>query len=314
MVGDERPDAVVTDAAPETVSFASDGVAIAGHLRRPPGPGPFPALVLTGPFTGVKEQVTGTYAAALSERGYVTLAFDHRNFGASDGRPRQHEDSAGKLRDLRDATSFLASQGDVDAARLGCVGICLGGGYALRHSAFDARIAAVAVIAGAFNNPGDMRRVMGPEAYHRLLATSAAVAQHEFTTGDVQYIAAVAPDGGEAAMGGDEPWRYYGTGRGARPTWENRVTRLSLRELVTFDAAGAVDFLAPTPLLVVHGRRDAYCPPEAAQRMYERAGGPKQMVLLDASEHIDLYDEPSLVEPAVEATATFFDRGLEGRV
>lgn len=87
----------------EEVRFLSGDIALAGHIRRPnDNRPPYPALMFTGPFTGVKEQVTGTDAAALAIGGYLTLAFDHRDFGASDGVPRQHEDVAGKLADLRD--------------------------------------------------------------------------------------------------------------------------------------------------------------------------------------------------------------------
>ncbi|HEY6424277.1 MAG TPA: dienelactone hydrolase family protein [Pseudonocardiaceae bacterium] len=118
---------------PTPVSFASTGITLARHLRIPEGADPLPALVFTGPFTGVKEQVTGHYAAALAQRGYVTLAFDHRNIDASEGQPRQHEDAAGKLAELTDATSYLATHPAVDPQRIGCVGICLGGGYALQH-------------------------------------------------------------------------------------------------------------------------------------------------------------------------------------
>ena len=76
------------------------------------------AVVLTGPFTGVKDQVVGTYAARLHERGLTTLAFDHRGFGESGGR-RAHEDSQGKLADLRAAVSRLAAHPAVEAARVG---------------------------------------------------------------------------------------------------------------------------------------------------------------------------------------------------
>ena len=93
----------------EDVSFVSDGLRLAGVLRRPEISGTAPGVVLTGPFTGVKEQVVGTYAERLTDRGFATLAFDHRGFGSSEGLPRQHEDSAGKLQDLLDATSFLAA-------------------------------------------------------------------------------------------------------------------------------------------------------------------------------------------------------------
>ena len=70
----------------EEVEINVDGLRLAGHLRIPANArGPLPALVFTGPFTGVKEQVAGQYAQQLAERGFVTLAFDHRNFGASEG-------------------------------------------------------------------------------------------------------------------------------------------------------------------------------------------------------------------------------------
>ena len=130
------------------VSFTSDGIKLAGHLRVPEHPGPHPAVVLTGPLSGVKEQVTGLYAEKIAAAGYVTLSFDHRNFGASGGTARQHEDATGKLHDLRDAVTFLTAQPEVDAAQIGCCGICLGGGYALRFAAFDPRIRAVAASLG----------------------------------------------------------------------------------------------------------------------------------------------------------------------
>jgi uncharacterized protein len=124
------------------VTFTADGFPLVGDLRVA-GPGA-PAVVLTGPFTGVKEQVTGTYARLLGDRGVTTLAFDHRGFGESGGR-RAHEDSQGKLSDLRAAVSLLAADPSVDAARIGAVGVCLGGGYAVRAAAADPRIRAVAV-------------------------------------------------------------------------------------------------------------------------------------------------------------------------
>lgn len=289
----------MTDVA--DVRFVVDGLRIAGQLRVPAvGREPVPALVFTGPFTGVKEQVVGEYARRLSEAGFVTFAFDHRNFGASEGHLRQHEDAAGKLADLRAATSMLAAHEAVDASRIGCVGICLGGGYALRYSAFDPRIRALALVAAAFNDPKVMRRGMGDEAYRATMARFAEVTQRQDLGGPVEYLAAVSDvDGAEAAMPGAEPWEYYGTERSASAGWRNRVTRLSIRELITFDAAIGADFIAPTPTLIVHGRRDDFCPPSDAQHVYDRITGPKELMWLDTTNHIDLYDQPDYVEPAV---------------
>jgi len=294
----------MTRPTPIDVTFTADDITLAGHLRLPTttiGASVLPALVFTGPFTGVKEQVAGLYAAKLAERGFATLTFDHRNFGASGGHRRQHEDANGKLVDLTAATSFLATHPAIDAARIGCVGICMGGGYALKHSAFDPRIKALAVVAAAFNDPKVMRTNIGPDGYRNMMTAFAQVAEREQATRVVDYIKAVTDvDGEDAAMGGAEPFEYYGTTRSAAAGWKNQMTRLSVRELLTFDAAIGADFIGPTPTLIVHGRTDGFCSPQGAQDAYDRIDGTKELLWLDTRNHIDLYDQPDYVEPAVQ--------------
>lgn len=295
------------------LEFTVRGQRVAGILRTPrqQAAARYPGVVLTGPFTGVKEQVVSVYASRLADAGLAALVFDHRNFGASDGEPRQHEDAASKLADLRTATSALAAQPAVDPGRLGCVGVCLGGGYALRHSAFDPRIQAAAFVAAAFNDPRAMRQGMGDEGYRAQLRAFAAVEQRQFATGQTEYLAAVDRDGGDAAMPGREPWDYYGTERSAAPSWQNRVTRLSVRELLTFDAAMGADFLAGTPALFIHGRRDDFCSPDAAYQTYQRAQtADKEFQWLDTSNHIDLYDNPAFVDPAASHLAAWLTARL----
>jgi fermentation-respiration switch protein FrsA (DUF1100 family) len=299
----------------EAVRFRSGALTLSGHLRIPDAAdtgadGPRPAIVFTGPLSGVKEQVTGHYARLLAEAGFVTLAFDHRNFGASEGEPRQHEDAAGKLADLTDALSFLAARPEIDPDRLGACGICLGGGYALRFAAFDPRVKALACVAGGYNDPAAMRRAMGADGYRAQLAHFASVAQRQHQTGQVEYLAAVSDDGTPAVMGGQEPFDYYGTERSASPGWVNRLSVLSIRELITTDLAGGADYISPTPLLIVHGRTDAYCSPDGAAAVYERADEPKDLLWLDTTNHIDLYDQPRYVTPAAERAVAWFERYL----
>ena len=296
--------------APGEVTFPSDGLELAGHLRVPDRSGSLPGLVFTGPLTGVKEQVTGGYAEALAAAGYVTLAFDHRGFGASEGAPRQHEDPAGKLADLRDAVSWLAAHPAVDAERIGCVGICLGGGYALRFAAFDPRVRALVTIAGGYNDPHAMRDGMGAESYRAVLAAQMAMAARQRLTGEVEYMAAVSDDATPALMGGAEPFAYYGTDRSYSPGWANRITATSLYSLMTTDLALGADFISPTPWLLVHGRADDYCSPAGAEATFARAGEPKEAVWLDTTNHIDLYDVPVYVEPALEASRAWLGRWL----
>ncbi len=298
---------------PTAVTIPVDDLELAGHLRLPPDDGgqAVPGLVFTGPFTGVKEQVAGHYANRLAQRGFVTLAFDHRNFGASGGHRRQHEDPAGKLADLSAATSFLAAHEAVDPNRIGCVGICMGGGYALKHSAFDRRIKALALVAAAFNDPKVMRRGIGPDGYQAMMKAFAEVAGREHVTGTIDYIKAVSDvDGEDAAMPGAEPFEYYGTERSAAPGWRNQMTRLSVRELLTTDLAIGADFIGPTPTLIVHGRTDNFCSPEGAQDAYDRIDGPKDILWLDTTNHIDLYDQPPYVDPAIDRTAEWMTEHL----
>jgi uncharacterized protein len=291
----------MTTITAERITFRSEGVELVGDLRLADTGDRRPAVALTGPFTGVKEQVTGTYAELLAMAGLTTLAFDHRGFGESGGR-RQHEDSQGKLADLRAAVSALAAREEVDPARIGLAGICLGGGYAIRAAAADPRVKAVAAIAGGYNSPAQMVRTMGIAAYRAALA--AALERYD------EYLPAVAPGGAEAAMSGDEPHAYYGTPRSRSPHWRNEVTRGSLHSLMTFDALGAASLLAATPLLIIHGRRDAYCSPELARALYEQKPGDKEILWLDTAQHIDLYDHKPHVSQAAETAADFLYRKL----
>lgn len=283
----------------QRVTVSCEGIDLVGDVRVPDAPGPAPALALTGPFTGVKEQVTGRYAERLTSAGFVTLAFDHRGFGESGGR-RGHEDSQGKLADLRAVISELLTRPEVAPGRVGVVGICLGGGYAVRAAATDPRIKAVAGIAGAYNSPAWFADGMGLGTYRSALGS--------FLDRYDEYLPAVAPDGGEAAMAGAEPYAYYGSTRSAATHWENRVTRGSLHSLMTLDALGAAPLLGDTPLLVVHGTLDAYCSPELATALHAAATGTKEIRWLDTTQHIDLYDVEPYVSQARVATAEFLHR------
>jgi uncharacterized protein len=301
----------------ERVTFTSQGLRLAGDLRIPAdsphqAPHGLPALTFTGPLSGVKDQVVGNYADRLAEAGFVTLAFDHRNFGDSEGEPRQHEDSAGKLADLRDAVGYLTSLPIVDPDRVGVVGVCLGGGYAVRAAAFDPRVRAVAGVGGAYNSPYRLREAVGPDAYRGLLAAAVENLERERGGGEVAYIPAVDPDGA-ALMPGQEPFDYYGTERSTSAVWENRMTVDSRWQLLTLDALSAAELLDRTPFLVVHGKVDGYCTPETAQAVFDRATGPKEIEWLDSANHIDIYDHPELVEPAVARVASFMAEQLAPR-
>jgi fermentation-respiration switch protein FrsA (DUF1100 family) len=300
----------------EKVEFLSDGLKIVGNLFKPDNfkeGDVLPAVIVAGPMTGVKEQVAGLWAEHLAKAGFLTLAFDHRNFGESEGTPRQYEDPAKKIEDLKNAISFLASLREVDPSEIGAFGISMGGGYVLQLAAWDRRIKAVTIVASGLNLGDTFLEMMGKEALIKRLEELNAARQKHYDTGEVQYIPAVATGGKPAAMTGDEPFEYYGTSRSWSPGWVNRYTTESIENLMSFNAVPYAHHVAPTPLLIIHGKNDKYCLPKFAQEVFDKAGEPKVIMWVDAPNHIDLYDVEKYLEPAVNKTVEWFNKYLSGR-
>jgi fermentation-respiration switch protein FrsA (DUF1100 family) len=293
------------------VSFRSDGNLLVGDLYMPAGDGRHPAVVVTGPISNVRSQVPATYASRFADRGYAALAFDHRTWGDSEGSPRQHESTPARVADLRDAVSFLSTTTNIDPRHLAVCGVCLGAVAATQLAAFDPRVRVAALIAGSYNDPATLRQRFGPEQYDDLMRQFSKIEQQQFETGEVVYWPAADAKGMPAAMPGPEPWEYYGTSRGQRAGWENRCTALSVKEELTMTALPALRVMT-TPLLVVHGTGDQAVPIDDARAAAAAAIGPTDLVLVDANNHIDLYDVETLVDAAVDATVAWFDQHLSG--
>jgi uncharacterized protein len=297
----------------EKVYFQSEGLKVVGNLFRPQNSKDnqsLPVILVDGAMTGVKEQVAGSYAERIAKAGYVTLVLDHRHFGEREGEPRQHEDPAKKMEDLKNAVSFVSSLEDIDRERIGACGISMGGGYMLQLTAFDKRIKAVSIVASGINLGDTLLEMLGKEAFVNFLKQFNAARQRHYETGEVQYIPAVATDNKPAAMTGDEPFEYYGTSRAWSPGWVNRYTTESIENLMSYNAVPYAHHVSPTPLLIVHGKNDKYCFPKFAQQVYEQAGEPKEILWLDTTNHIDLYDNEKYVGPAINKIVEWFDKYL----
>ena len=105
-----------------------------------------------------------------------------------------------------------------------------------------------------------------------------ANAEKERAGAELAYLPAVSTDG-LAIMPGQEPFDYYGTERSTSAVWENRMTMDSWWQLATLDTLTAAELLDQTPFLVVHGKVDAFCTPDGAQAVFDRATGPKEIAL-----------------------------------
>jgi fermentation-respiration switch protein FrsA (DUF1100 family) len=301
----------------EKVHFQSEELKVVGNLFRPQSSKAeeemsLPAILVAGAMTGVKEQVAGYYAERIAEAGYTTLVLDHRHFGESEGEPRQHEDPAKKMEDFKNAISFLSSLNGIDRERIGACGISMGGGYMLQLAAFDRRIKALSIVASGLNLADTLLDMLGKDGFINFLKQFNAARQKHYDTGEVQYIPAVATDNKPAAMTGDEPFEYYV--RAWSPGWVNRYTTESIENLMSYNAIPYAHHVSPTPLLIVHGRNDKYCYPKFAQQVYEEADEPKEILWLDTSNHIDLYDNEKYVGPAISKIVDWFGKYLGQQV
>jgi uncharacterized protein len=296
----------------QKITFESEGLKVVGNLFRPQNAEKtsLPAVLVTGAMTGVKEQVAGNYAERIAKAGFVTLVFDHRHFGESEGEPRQHEDPAKKIEDLKNAVSLMSTIKDVDRERIGVCGISMGGGYMLQLAAFDRRVKAVSIVASGLNLGDTLLEMLGKKGFVNFLKEFNKARQKHYETGEVQYIPAVATDNKPAAMTGHEPFAYYGTSRAWSPGWMNRYTTESIENLMSYNAVPYAHHVLPTPLLVVHGKNDKYCFPKYAQQVYDEAGDPKEIQWLDTTNHIDLYDNEKHVGPAISKIVEWFNTYL----
>jgi fermentation-respiration switch protein FrsA (DUF1100 family) len=298
----------------EKVHFQSEGLKVVATLFRPQNSKEeevsLPAILVAGAMSGVKEQVAGQYAERIAKDGYVTLVLDHRHFGESEGEPRQHEDPGKKLEDFKNAISFISSLKGIDRERIGACGISMGGGYMLQLAAFDRRIKSVSIVASGLNLANTLLEMLGKEGFVNFLKEFNNARQRHYDTGEVQYIPAVATDNKPAAMIGDEPFEYYGTSRAWSPGWVNRYTTESIENLMSYNAIPYAHHVSPTPLLIIHGKNDKYCLPKFAQEVYDLADEPKEILWLDTSNHIDLYDNEKYVGPAISKIVEWFNKYL----
>ena len=132
------------------------GITLAADLYVPKGAtGKLPAIAVSGPFGAVKEQSSGLYAQTLAERGFVTVAFDPSYTGESSGTPRNMPSPDINTEDFSAAVDFLGSLDNVDREKIGILGVCGWGGFALNAAVSDPRIKAVAT-----SSMYDMTRVV----------------------------------------------------------------------------------------------------------------------------------------------------------
>ena len=282
----------------QKVSFKNRyGITLVGDLYLPKGKKAekLPAIAVSGPFGAVKEQSSGLYAQTMAERGFITLAFDASYTGESGGEPRLVASPDINTEDFSAAVDYLSNRPDVDADKIGIIGICGFGGFALNAAAMDTRIKATVT-----STMYDMSRVnangyfdaMDDDARYELKQQLNTQRLEDARNGRYTLaggVADVLPD--------DAPWfvkdyhAYYKTKRGYH--------KRSLNSNSGWNKTSALSFINTPQLaysdeirsavLMIHGEKahSRYFSEDAFKKL---RGDNKELLIIPEATHVDLYD------------------------
>lgn len=299
------------------VSFTSEGKKIVGHLFYPDNYDPnkkYPAVIVSGSWTTVKEQMSGLYAQKLAQQGLIALAFDFRNFGESEGQPRFYESPTEKVKDIKSAVSYLHNLNQVEASRIGALGVCAGSMYSLLAASEDKRIKSVVAIASWLHDAEAVKLFYGGETGVQEKIEAAKTAKAKYTqTGEVDYIPAISTTDSAAAMYG--PYDYYlNPKRGAVPQWSaDKFAVMTWQDWLTVDPMQSAEKLT-TPTLMIHS--DGAVLPQYAKHYFEKIGTNNKKLHwieteLESPYHqFDFYDSDEEVNESIAQAKQWFSQNL----
>jgi fermentation-respiration switch protein FrsA (DUF1100 family) len=292
------------------------GITLAADMYTPKGAdGKLPAIAVSGPFGAVKEQSSGLYAQQLAERGFLTIAFDPSFTGESGGMPRRVASPDINTEDFSAAVDFLSVQENVDADRIGILGICGWGGLAINAAAADTRIKATVA-----STMYDMSRVTSNGYFDSADSADARYAMKEalnkqrtedYRNGSYTRAGGVVdPLPEDAPLFVKQYYAYYKTPRGFHPRsgnstdgW-NTTSSLSFINFPLLSRAGEIR----NAVMVVHGENahSRYFGEDAFKLL---KGDNKKLVIVPGANHCDLYD--NLEKIPMDAITEFYNTWMK---
>jgi fermentation-respiration switch protein FrsA (DUF1100 family) len=279
------------------IAFDAEGLTLRGWLYLPDkANGPVPTIVMAHGFSCVKEMFLDKYADIFAAAGFGVLVYDNRNFGDSDGQPRQEVDPWGQIRDYRHAITYASNLPDIDENRIGIWGTSYTGGHVLIIGAIDKRVKCVVSQVPVVSGYRNAHRAIAEDRFPEILARFADDRQDRFAGKAPQMVAVASLDPTElCAFPGQNAFERF---QGA-PRWINKVTLRSIETFLEHDSIGYVDKVGPTPLLMIVEDNDTLAAVDQSLEAYDRAHEPKKLVLFHGG-HFDAYirDQQATAEAA----------------
>ena len=303
------------------------GIELAADMYTPKNvEGKLPAIAVSGPFGAVKEQSSGLYAQHMAERGFLTIAFDPSYTGESGGEPRRMVSPDINTEDFLAAVDFLSVQDNVNAERIGIIGICGWGGMAINAAAIDPRIKATVA-----STMYDMSKV-NVEGYFKSEDTQAqrmekrrAIASQR--TEDYKNGTYKRAGGVIDPLPDDAPWfvkdyyAYYKTPRGYHERSGNSNDGWNVIGCQSFLNQPLLAWAheIESPVLLIHGEKahSRYFSEYAFEKMTgvhvegeSKTVGNKELLIIPSASHVDLYDDEAGVIP-FDRMELFFNENLK---
>lgn len=271
------------------------GIVIAGDLytsKKLDETEKYPALVIDPSYGGVKEQGPGVYANQLAQRGFVVLAFDPSHMGESGGEPRHISSPDLFAENFSAGVDFLSTLGYVDREKIGAVGICGSGGFALSAAQVDARIKAVAT--SAMYDISSFANMMNHEQWNESIEALAKQRWRDVGNGEPLYVPTFpeepvdeVPTGLEESAA--EFYEFYGLKRGHHPNAQGGFTVTSDMAMLNFQSLNHIAMISPRPILLITG--DITHSRVFSETAFAAASEPKELYIVEGARHIDLYDD-----------------------
>ncbi|WP_255493373.1 alpha/beta hydrolase [Dysgonomonas sp. HDW5B] len=293
------------------------GITLTGDLYIPKNKGndTLPALAISGPFGAVKEQSSGLYAQNMAERGFITLAFDPSYTGESGGEPRHVASPDINTEDFSAAVDYLGMHGSVDRNKIGIIGICGFGGFALNAAAVDKRVKALAT-----TSMYDMSRVNANGYFDATTSEQRTKTLEQLSgqrwTDAENGTSALAPKGLPDKIEGNEPqfvkdyFDYYKTKRGFHSRSINSNGSWTVTNVLSFMNMPILTYIkeiSPRPMLLIAGENahSRYFSEDA----YKAASEPKELMIIPNAVHVDLYDRLNVIP--FDKLTNFFTENLK---
>lgn len=275
------------------------------------------AIIVGHPMGAVKEQSADLYAVKMAERGFVTMSVDLAFWGGSDGQPRNAVAPELYAETFSAAVDYLGTGPFADREKIGAIGICGSGSFAISAAKIDPRLKAVATISmydmGAANRNG-LNHSLTLAQRKQIIADAAEQRYVEFQGGATKYTSGTVHEITEKSNPIErEFYDFYRTPRGeftpagSSPLLTTHPTLSSNTKFMNFYPFNDIEKISPRPLLFITG--DQAHSKEFSEDAYKRAAEPKELYYVAGAGHVDLYDRVELIP--FDKLESFFKANLK---